>query len=300
MRVLVTGAGGQLGADLVIALRGELPPGGVRTSLRSPGGPSYSDLEVFAANHRDLPVEKRAMVHQAFDEVSPDLVFHCAAYTAVDACESDIERAFAVNAIGVRHVNEACERIGAHLVFVSTDYVFDGAKAAPYVEWDAPNPLSVYGRSKLAGEMECSPSSTIVRTSWVCGAQGANMVKTALRLASGDGPLRFVADQHGSPTMCADLASALVTLGTERAPGIFHVTNAGATTWYGFVRAVLEFAGADASRVVAITTDELDPPRPAPRPRNSVLDNAALRLSGFGELAPWEDGLRRLIGAVSD
>ena len=120
--------------------------------------------------------------------------------------------------------------------------------------------------SKLAGERECRPGSTIVRTSWLCGAHGTNIVATALRLAEGDGELRFVDDQHGSPTFTADLAPAVVTLGLDRRPGIFHVTNSGATTWWGFVRAVLAEAGADPERVQPITTAELDPPRPAPAP----------------------------------
>ena len=152
------------------------------------------------------------------------------------------------------------------MVYVSTDYVFDGTADRPYREWDAPCPTSVYGASKLAGERECRPGSTIVRTSWVCGAHGANMVVTALRLAEGDGELRFVDDQHGSPTFTADLAPAIVTLGLDRRPGLFHVTNSGATTWWGFVRAVLAEAGADPERVRPITTAELDPPRPAPAP----------------------------------
>jgi dTDP-4-dehydrorhamnose reductase len=138
-----------------------------------------------------------------------------------------------------------------------------------------------------------------VRTSWVCGAHGANMVVTALRLAgNGDGVLHFVDDQHGSPTFTADLAPAIVTLGLDRRPGIFHVTNSGATTWWGFVRAVLAEAGADPERVHPISTAELDPPRPAPRPANSVLDNMALRLSGLPALPDWQDGLARLVPAL--
>lgn len=298
MKVLVTGASGQLGADLVMALRGELPPGGVRRSLMGPDGPSFSDLDVVGANHSQLPVESRSHVGQLFDEFEPELVFHCGAYTAVDACESDEARAYGINAIGTRNIAEASRRVGAHLVYISTDYVFDGTKGSAYREWDDPNPMSVYGRSKLAGERECPPDATIVRTSWVAGAQGANMVKTALRLAAGEGPLRFVSDQHGSPTFCADLAAALVTLGTNKMPGIFHVTNAGATTWFGFVQKVLSLAGADPSRVHPIHTDELDPPRPAPRPANSILENAALSLLGLGLLPEWEDGLTRLVRAL--
>ncbi len=294
MKVLVTGAGGQLGSDLVAAFAGDVAPGGRRRDLLGPEGPGPGN-EVIGLDHGALAVEDREAVLTAIAATTPDVVVHAGAYTAVDACESDPDTAFAVNALGTRHVAEASALAGAHLVYVSTDYVFDGSSPRPYVEWDAPNPLSVYGRSKLGGELECSPGSTIVRTSWVCGARGANMVRTALRLTSGDGPLRFVDDQHGSPTFTADLAAAVVTLALDRRPGTFHVTNQGATTWYGFVRAVVEAAGGDPSRVEPIATADLHPPRPAPRPVNSVLDNAALRLSGLPLLPEWEDGLARLV-----
>jgi dTDP-4-dehydrorhamnose reductase len=197
-------------------------------------------------------------------------------------------------------VAEAAAAVRAHLLYVSTDYVFDGTADRPYREWDLPNPQSVYGASKLAGERECPPGSTIVRTSWVCGAHGANMVKTALRLAGGEGILRFVDDQVGSPTFTADLAPAIVTLGTDRRPGIFHVTNRGATTWWGFVRAVLDATGGDPERVHPITSADLDPLQyPAPRPANSVLDNMALRLSHLPSLPDWKDGLVRLVNALA-
>jgi dTDP-4-dehydrorhamnose reductase len=237
-------------------------------------------------------------VLEAVDGLRPDVVVHAGAWTAVDACEVDPDRAFQVNALGTRHVAEAAARAGAHLVYLSTDYVFDGHADRPYVEWDEPHPLSVYGRSKLGGERECAPGATVVRTSWVCGARGANMVKTALRLAAGEGELRFVDDQHGSPTFTADLAAAVVTLALDRRPGVFHVTNQGTTTWFGFVQAVLEGAGHDPSRVVPVATAALDPPRPAPRPANSVLDNAALRLDGLPLLPHWTDALGRLLAAL--
>jgi dTDP-4-dehydrorhamnose reductase len=203
-----------------------------------------------------------------------------------------------VNATGTRHIAEAAALVGAHVVYVSTDYVFDGTSPRPYREWDAPCPTSVYGASKLAGERECRPGSTIVRTSWLCGAHGANIIGTALRLAEGDGELRFVDDQHGSPTFTADLAPAVVTLGLDRRPGIFHVTNSGATTWWGLVRAVLAEAGGDPERVLPVGTAELDPPLLAPRPAYSVLDNMALRLSGLPALPDWQDGLARLVPAL--
>ncbi len=298
MRVLVTGAGGQLGSDLVTALSGEVPPGGRRRALLGAEGPGPG-VDVTGADHAALAVEDRAAVLEAVVALRPHVVVHAGAWTAVDACEADPDRAFRVNALGTRHVAEAAGIVGAHLVYLSTDYVFDGASPRPYVEWDEPRPLSVYGRSKLGGERECPPGSTVVRTSWVCGASGANMVKTALRLAAGGGALRFVTDQHGSPTFTADLAAAVVTLGLDRRPGTYHVTNAGSTSWFDFVRAVLEAAGHDPGRVEPITSAELDPPRPAPRPANSVLDNAALRGAGLPLLPEWHDGLARLVEVLS-
>jgi dTDP-4-dehydrorhamnose reductase len=299
VRVLVTGAGGQVGRDVTDALCGRVPSGGLRCRLFGPpGGLAGRAPEVLAADHATLAVEARASVIELVASWRPDLVIHAAAATRVDTCETDPELALAVNALGTRNVAEAARMVGAHLVYLSTDYVFDGAADRPYDEWDQPNPLSVYGRSKLGGERECPPDATIVRTAWVAGAHGANMVKTALRLAGSPGPLRLVDDQHGCPTFSADLAPALVTLGLERRAGIFHVTNAGATTWFGLVRAVLEAAGHDPTRVEPITTAQLDPPRPAPRPPYAVLDNAALRLSGLPLLPHWEDGLERLVRAL--
>jgi dTDP-4-dehydrorhamnose reductase len=298
MKVLVTGAGGQLGADLVCAFGGVVPTGGRRRSLYGPEGPGPSAGEVIGTDHATMPVEDRDAVLATVMSVRPQLIVHAAAYTAVDACESEPATAFSVNALGTRHLAEAAEAVGAHLAYISTDYVFDGRSPHPYSEWDRPNPLSVYGKSKLAGERECRPGTTIVRTSWVCGAHGANMVKTALRLAAGDGPLRFVDDQHGSPTFTADLAAAVVTLATDRVPGVFHVTNQGSTTWFELVRSVLAAVGADPSRVEPITTAELSPARPAPRPANSVLENRALKMSGRPLLPDWHDGLTRLVDAL--
>lgn len=298
MRVLVTGAGGGLGSDLLAAFSGDVPRGGRRRALFGPEGPGPG-VEVTGLTHAKLAVEQRAAVHEAVDAIRPDVIVHSAAWTAVDACEGDPDRAYMVNALGTRHVAEAADRAGAHLVYVSTDYVFDGTSPRPYVEWDPPAPRSVYGSSKLGGERECPAGATIVRTSWVCGATGGNMVKTALRLTSEPGTLSFVDDQRGCPTFTADLAAAIVTLALDRRPGIHHVTNQGAVSWYEFVRGVLDAAGHDPSRVRPIATSELDPPRPAPRPANSVLDNAALRLGGLPLLPEWQDGLRRLLAVLS-
>lgn len=287
MRVLVTGAGGQVGTEVVDELDRR-----AKARLRSP-------VEVIAATHGTLDVRSRDAVLGVVGELTPDLIIHPAAYTDVDGCETNPDRAFAVNTLGTRNLAEAADRVGAHLCYVSTDYVFDGNSPEPYREWDTPNPLSVYGRSKLAGEWAVSPSHTVVRTSWVCGRVGKNMAKTVLRLLSqSDGVLRFVDDQKGCPTVASDLAPVLVDLGMSRRRGVFHVTNQGPTTWYGFARAVATFAGHDPERVEPISTAELSPPRPAVRPANSVLENAALRLSGMEPLPPWQGSLERLVASL--
>jgi dTDP-4-dehydrorhamnose reductase len=306
LRVLVTGGNGQLGRDLRDVLAGAVPDGGVADvdgGILPPVPPGR--FEVLSTDIDTLDVSDRGAVLAACEGFRPDLVLHGGAYTAVDACESDPDTAFAVNALGTRNMAEASVAVGAHLVYVSTDYVFDGTLDRPYVEWDRPGPRSVYGASKLGGEHEvqsvAGPSGTVVRTAWVSGAHGANMVKTVLRLAAAapDGPLRFVDDQRGCPTFTADLARAVVRLGIDRRPGIFHVTNQGETSWFGFAQATLAAAGLDPDLVQPIATAELDPPRPAPRPANSRLDNAALRLAGLPLLPEWTDGLGRLVNALA-
>ncbi len=223
----------------------------------------------------------------------------------MESCESDPDTAFAVNALGTRNIAEAARAGGAHLVYISTAYVFAGSLDRPYTEWDRPGPATVYGRSKLGGEVEvqsiAGSASTVVRTAWVSGAHGANIVKTVLRLADADpnAPLRFVDDQHGCPTFTADLAPAVVRLALDRRPGTFHVTNQGATTWFGLARATLAAAGHDPARVLPITAADLDPPLPATRPAKSRLDNAALRLAGLPLLPEWTASLERLVTALS-
>jgi dTDP-4-dehydrorhamnose reductase len=277
MRVFITGAGGQVGRELVEAFDGH---------------------EVIAADHATLDVGDRDAVLQAISASAPDAVIHAGAWTAVDACEGDPDRAFRDNALATRYVAEAASRVDAGLCYLSTDYVFDGTKAGPYDEWDAPNPASVYGRSKLGGEEELDPGDTIVRTSWVCGFHGGNMVKTILRLASEHDQLSFVSDQRGHPTFASDLARMVRRLVLDQRPGLFHVTNQGAVSWYEFARAVLAAAGLDPNRVEPITTADLDPPRPAPRPANSVLDNAALRLGGLDLLPHYRETLDPLVARL--
>jgi dTDP-4-dehydrorhamnose reductase len=272
-RVLITGAGGQLGRALAAA-------------LDDPG------REVVGATRAALDVGDRDAVVGAITSLRPDVVIHTAAMTDVDGCESDPDRTYRVNAMGTRHVMDGARRVGAHVVAISTDYVFDGATDRPYVEWDAPNPLSVYGLSKRAGELEVDPGSTIVRTTWVF-SRTSGLVPAIVRLAKGTGPLRFVDDNFACPTHVDDLAAAVSEIALSRLPGIIHATNQGGTTPFDLARLVVGLAGEDPDRVVAVSSEELG--RAARRPARSDLDNAALRLSGLPRLPDHREPVERLV-----
>lgn len=279
MKILVTGAGGQLGHDVV----------------------SHCQLlgdDVTGVSRAELDVTQRDHVHAVISSLRPDAVINCAAWTAVDACESNREYAFTANALSVRWLREATARSASHLVTISTDYVFDGTKIEPYDEWDTPNPQSIYGASKLAGEREAGPDAAIVRTSWVCGEHGSNMVATVLKLINERDQLSFVDDQRGCPTFTADLAPALRQLAVERRAGIHHLTNSRPVSWFEFVQEIVSAAGRDPSMVLPISTSDLDPPRPAPRPMNSVLNNAVWRVAGLEPLRDHLEPLRELVASL--
>ncbi|HUQ63956.1 MAG TPA: dTDP-4-dehydrorhamnose reductase [Acidimicrobiales bacterium] len=274
MRVLITGAGGQLGRELVDA---------------------FVDHDTVGCGRDVLDITDRDQVLQVVDHIHPDVIVHAAAWTDVDGCETDPDRALEVNALGTRYLAAGARMVGARICYVSTDYVFDGRATRPYSEWDRPNPVSAYGRSKLGGERELSPDDTIVRTSWVCGQHGKNFVKTVLDRAVRGLELKVVKDQHGCFTLADDLAETIRRLVVARRAGTFHVTNQGPTTWYRLACDTLIAAGLELTPVQPIATAELRPPRPAPRPMFSVLDNAALRLSGLPLLPDYHDALSRLV-----
>lgn len=278
MKVLVTGAGGQLGQDLV---------------------PAFGDHDVVGLTRAELDVTDEAEVVAAVRDHAPDLVVHAAAYTKVDACEDDPDTAFRVNAVGSWWVARACALADAAMVYVSTDYVFDGRSPRPYTEFDATDPQSVYGRSKEAGEQlvrRTLERHYVVRTSWVLGAHGGNFVTTMLRLAAERDQLSVVDDQRGSPTFTADLAPAIRRLAVSGRHGTYHLTNRGSCTWFDLAAATFEEAGVT---VDLRPTDTATFGARAPRPANSELDNLMARLTGLEALPHWRESLRRLVADLT-
>ena len=283
--LLVTGGGGQLGRDLVAAAA----RAGI-TRVRAPGSVELDVTDPAAVS--DAVAAAAVGTHL--------VVINAAAYTAVDAAEGDgVQRAHAVNADGPAHLARACAVHRAHLVQVSTDYVFAGDGAGPYRVDDPAVPSTVYGRTKLVGEravLTSGAAAHVVRTAWLYGAHGGNFVRTMARLAQGPDPVRVVDDQCGNPTWTADLADGLIALAlaADRVPaGVLHCVNAGSTTWFGLARAVFTEIGADPDRVRPCRTAEF--PRPAPRPANSVLDTAGWAAAGLPELRHWRQALRAAV-----
>jgi dTDP-4-dehydrorhamnose reductase len=282
MRLLVTGARGLLGHDLL------------RTLAVFP-----ERFDVFAVDHQALDVTDRDAVRKMVDDGRPDWIVHLAAYTNVDGAESDVETAFRVNRDGTRSVVAAAEPVGARVLYLSTDYVFDGHRTdgVPYREEDVTAPEGAYARSKRAGEeaiLDARGLHVIVRTSWLYGAGGKNFVDTVLTRALAGQPLAVVTDQIGSPTYAADLSAALVRVLEAKVPGgVLHAANRGFCSWYDLARETLTLAGLNPDAVAPTTTDALG--RPAPRPRWSALDTSRLtRLTGY-EPPQWQDAVRRYV-----
>ncbi len=276
MRALITGAHGQVGTDLVLAAE-------------------KAGHDVVGLSSSQLDITDHRMVAEVVESVAPDVLINCAAFTAVDRCESEPELAAAVNHHAVASLGEACDAQRVHLVHISTDYVFPGTKAEPYIEGDEPDPINAYGRTKLAGERSLDPRHTVVRTSWVCGRHGSNVVKFVLNQLQRGEPPRFVTDQRGCPTFAADLGPMLVRLAEARVSGLFHVTNQGPVTWYEFAREIVAAAGHDPDVVERLTSADLHPSRAAQRPANSVLESVTLRSAGFDQLGPHDEALARLV-----
>ena len=259
--------------------------------------------ELTVATRQDCDLTDAESVRSLVRRVRPEAIVNAAAYTAVDKAESDRESCFAVNAVAPRAMAEEAATLGAKLVHYSTDYVFDGTKATPYVEEDATGPRNVYGASKLAGEegiAQAGGAFIILRTSWVYSNDGANFLKTMLRLRTERPELRIVADQHGAPTSADAIATATVRILTDVGAGkwtsgVYHMTAGGATSWYGFAKAIFARAGAPTRSLVPIKTAEY--PTPAARPANSVLSNEKFAAHFGFRLPEWEQQLDAVMAA---
>jgi len=285
MRILVFGKHGQVGSALLQLLADQ--------------------HELRGLDQEDLDLVHHAQIDAAIREFKPDWVINASAYTAVDRAESEAELADAVNHLAPQVMAQTCAELGCGFLHYSTDYVFDGQAQRPYLESDVPNPQSVYGATKLAGEnavMAACPGTIILRTAWVYAEQGANFVKTMLRLADERAELGGVADQYGSPTLARDLAQVSVSI-IENTPldaraevaGIYHATGSGMTSWHGFAREIFSLANKSV-KLNAITTE--DYPTPAPRPHYSVLSNEKLqRVFGLA-LPAWQDSLARTLRSL--
>ncbi len=283
MKVLVTGAGGQLGRALLAS---------------APAG-----AETVAADHSTLDIADAAAVERFVSELAPTHIFNAAAYTAVDRAESEEAAALAINGHAVGHLAAAAAEAGAQLVHVSTDFVFDGTAGRPFPPDASTAPLGAYGRSKLAGEQAAGSDALVVRTAWVYDAQGANFVRTMLRLMGEREEVRVVADQIGTPTWAPALASAIWALAQQGATGLYHYTDSGVASWYDFAVAIQEEALAlgllqTAAQIVPIATEDF--PTPAQRPAYSVLEKSATwRLLG-GPAPHWRVNLRHMLEELNN
>jgi len=278
MRILVLGAAGQLGSELCNR---------------------FKDHDLIPCTHEDVDITRLERVLEVAMRHRPEVLINAAAYTDVDGCETNRDVAFLVNAIGARNAAIAARKCGSRLFHISTDYVFDGKKDGPYVEYDPPNPLNVYGWSKLLGErmvMEQNPCSFILRVAWLYGPRGRNFVKTMLALARERDEIRVVNDQRGTPTFVGDVANQIKHMIDTEIYGIYHCTSQGSCTWYEFAVEIFRLLDMDV-KVVPVNSSEF--PRPARRPVNSVLDNMLLRIQGMDRMPHWRESLRNHIHEVA-
>ncbi len=276
MKVLIVGCLGMLGTDLM---------------------DTFSPLHgVIGLDRPEMDISHLDECLAAVKELQPDVIINAAAFARVDDCETHEKEAFGVNGHGAGNLSKAAASTGSLFVHFSTDYVFDGAKREAYLEEDAPNPQSVYGKSKLWGENlvrgNCQ-NHLILRTSWLFGPNGANFIRTIIETAEKGTPLRVVNDQRGSPTYSKDLAAQTLKMISAGCRFTYHVTNSGFCTWYDLAARVVEWAGIEGVSITPVSTSEF--PRPAPRPANSTLANARLKQEGLPLLRPWQAAAREYV-----
>ena len=275
MKVALTGANGMLGHDMANA---------------------FGDKNVVALTHKDLDVTHLDNTLSLIRDIRPDYLIHAAAYTDVDGCEGEPEKAYLVNGIGTRNIAMACEENDCPIIYISTDYVFDGNKKEPYNEWDQTNPINKYGLSKLLGENYVSSLTNrfyIARTSWLYGKKGKNFVETILKLIEERDEIEVVDDQVGSPTYTLDLATSIKEL-LGRGYGTYHITNSGHCSWYEFAVEIARLKGSS-TKVKPVTSDKFN--RPARRPSYSVLENTMLGIEGIEKPRHWKDALAEYLNS---
>lgn len=274
MHILITGAEGQLGKELIRQL-----------------SPSHS---IFSFGKKELDITKKYEVEEIISQMKPQIIIHAAAFTAVDQCETDPKKAFVVNSIGTGYVAQAAHKVNARMIYISSDYVFDGQKHSPYTEEDEPYPQSIYGMSKWLGERVVLKFSnaTVIRTSWLYGHNGKNFVKTMLELGKKNREIKVVNDQFGSPTYVNDLAEIINQLIYIK-NGIYHVSNSGLCSWYEFAKDIFKEAGFNSKLVLPITTEGYG--ALALRPRYSVLGHDALVRENIKPVRPWKEALKEFI-----
>ena len=276
VKYLITGSGGLLGLAF--------------SRVMADRGMEYKSLE-----KSDLDVTDRYATRHCIHVESPDVLFHCAAFTNVDMAESERSTAFAVNADGAKNVAKACKQVGARMVYFSTDYVFDGTKRSPYSTHDQPNPLSAYGESKLTGENAVVASGVdalLIRTSWLYGTEGKNFVRTVIQRAREGRVLQLIDDQTGSPTWAEHIAELTLDLVSHHASGTYHITNSGEATWYDLGREALSISGLH-SEIEPISTEAWA--APARRPYYSVLDSSKVEVLLGRKMTPWREALKEFI-----
>jgi dTDP-4-dehydrorhamnose reductase len=282
-KILVTGANGQLGSEIKML------------------APNYPHFDFIFTDIDDFPLDQSEVIQTNFNRIQPDIVINCAAYTAVDKAEQDTVVADAINHLAIATLADLCTKSGAKLVHISTDYVFDGSSPVAYKEDDAPNPKSVYGVTKLAGETAClknCPESIIIRTAWVYSEFGNNFVKTMLRLMTERDSLNVVNDQVGSPTYAADLAQVILTIldSSKWESGIYHYSNAGEISWFDFAQDIKEIAQ-KTCEISGIPAS--DYPTPAERPAYSLLDKSKIKAVYGIEAVDYKVSLRIMMAKLT-
>ena len=288
MKILITGSKGQLGSQIIHMInKGKSELGEISSQ--------YKSSEVIGVDVDDLDITNLEAVQNFVYKLKPDVIINAAAYTNVDACENNEDIAFKVNAHGTRNLAIASEKVGARIIHISTDYVFEGNGNVPYREYDITNPVSVYGKTKLAGEnfvRELSSRYFILRTSWLYGYNGNNFVKTILKAGKEKGHLDVVNDQRGNPTNAEDLSHHILKLALSEEYGTYHCTANGECSWYDFACKIIEYAGIKCT-VSPMTSSQLT--RAAKRPTYSSLDNMMLRCTVGDEMREWEEALKMFI-----